>query len=110
MLYSLTFSSKARENGFRTDIDDYVNETSYLIGSVKMNNLPNRPRFLWDSKSVPWTYEKGDKEDYWKSVKLWCASFNSLQYSNRMIISASLRGICFKSQLYGRAKESMIRI
>ena len=69
------------------------------------SDLPKRPRFLWDIRSVLWTDGKGDQEDYINAVRTW----SSFQYnhpdSNSNKIPWSLRGIMLHSHLYGRAED-----
>ena len=69
------------------------------------NFLPNRPKFSWDIRSVPWTDGKGNQEDYKTSVDLWSAFHDALPNTNSNKIPAALRGIMLQSNLFGRAKE-----
>lgn len=69
------------------------------------SNLPSRPRFSWDLKTVPWTDGKGNQEDYASSVSLWTAFHNKLPDTNSNKIPDELRGIMLQSQLFGRARD-----
>eukprot|EP00171_Calliarthron_tuberculosum_P017605 IDg17605t1 len=73
--------------------------------SSEYNDLPKRPRFSWDIKTVPWTEGKGNQEDYATSVALWSQFHNKLPNQNSNKIPADLRGIMLQSQLYGRARD-----
>ena len=68
------------------------------------SDLPKRPRFSWDIRSVPWTDGKGDQEEYVNAVRSWSSFHNKLPDSNSNKIPKSLRGIMLHSNLYGRAK------
>ena len=69
------------------------------------SDLPKRPRFSWDIRSVPWTDGKGDQEEYVNAVRSWSSFHNKLPDSNSNKIPKSLRGIMLHSHLYGRAKD-----
>ena len=67
--------------------------------------LPNRPRFSWDVRSVPWTDGKGKQDDYADAVELWSAFHDALPGKNSNKIPAELRGIMLQANLFGRAKD-----
>ena len=69
------------------------------------SSLLPRPRFSWDIKNVPWTYGKGNKEEYSNSVPLWNAFHDKLPDSNSNKIPNVLRGIMLQSKLFGRARH-----
>jgi len=73
--------------------------------TIKDFSLPNRPRFSWDIRNVPWTDGKGSQEDYKNSVDLWSAFHDALPNTNANKLPIALRGIMLQSSLYGRAKE-----
>ena len=68
-------------------------------------DLPKRPRFSWDIRSVPWTDGKGDQAEYVAAVKSWSSFHDKLPDSNSNKIPQELRGIMLQSHLYGRAKD-----
>lgn len=68
-------------------------------------DLPSRPRFAWDSKTVPWTDGKGDQEEYADSVSLWRAFHEKLPDNHGSKIPTELQGIMLQSQLFGRARD-----
>ena len=68
-------------------------------------DLPKRPRFSWDIRTVPWTDGKGSQEDYVSSVTSWDSFHAKLPDSNSNKIPKGLRGIMLHSHLYGRAKD-----
>ena len=68
-------------------------------------DLPNRLRFSWDIRSVPWTDGKEDQTEYVDAVKSWSSFHNELLDSNNNKIRKRIRGIMLPSHLYGRAKD-----
>ena len=68
-------------------------------------DLPKRPRFSWDIRSVPWTDGRGKQEDYVSAVRSWSAFHAKLPHSNSNKTPKILRGIMLHSRLYGRAKD-----
>lgn len=74
-------------------------------GQQHANNLPSCPRFSWEANSASWTDGKGDQEEYFNNLKLWEAFNEELPDTNGNKIPATLRAICLKSELYGRAKD-----
>ena len=68
-------------------------------------DLPKRPRFSWDIRSVPWTDGKGNQAEYVDAVKSWSSFQDKLPDSNSKKIPIVLRGIMLQSHLYGRAKD-----
>lgn len=69
------------------------------------SDLPSRPRFSWDTKSVPWTDGKGNQDEYKRSITLWRSFHDKLPANNSNKIPIELRGIMLKSQLFGRARD-----
>jgi len=68
-------------------------------------DLPSRPKFTWDLKSVPWTDGRGDQEGFAKQVEKWAAFHDSLEDSNGNKIKKAQRGLVLHTQLYGRAAD-----
>ena len=68
-------------------------------------DLPKRPLFSWDIRSVTWTDGQGNQEDYVSAVRSWTAFQGKLPDSNSKKIPKSLRGIMLHSHLYGSAKD-----
>lgn len=81
--------------------------SSYIVMGPDQEStvLPNRPRFTWDIRYVPWTDDKGNEDEYRKSVALWRPFPDKLPDNNSNKIPTELRGIILQSQLYGRAKD-----
>jgi len=75
------------------------------MGPGNSSNLPSRPKFSWDIRSTPWTDGRGNQEGFARAVKLWGQFHDKLPASNSNKIPADLRGICLKSQLFGRALD-----
>jgi len=69
------------------------------------SDLPLRPRFAWDIRSVPWTDGRGNQDQYASAVALWKAFHNKLPDANSNKIPKDLQGIMLQSQLYGRARD-----
>ena len=69
------------------------------------SDLPKRPRFSWDVRSVSWIDGKGDQEDYVNTVRNWFSFHNKLPDSNSNKVPKILRGIMLHSHLYGRSKD-----
>ena len=68
-------------------------------------DLPKRPRFFWDIRSVTWTDGRGNQEDYVSAVQSWSAFHSKLHDSSSNKIPKSLWGIILLSHLYRRAKD-----
>lgn len=75
------------------------------MGPESSNNLPSRPRFSWDIRTVPWTDGRGNQEQYAEAVSLWEAFQDTLADSNSNKVAKAARGIMLQSQLYGRARD-----
>ena len=69
------------------------------------SDLPLRPRFAWDIRSVPWTDGRGNQDQYASAVALWKAFHDKLPDANSNKIPKDLQGIMLQSQLYGRARD-----
>ena len=54
-------------------------------------DLPKRPRFHWDIRSVPWTDGKKNQAEYLNEVKSWSLFHDKLSNSNSNKISRKLR-------------------
>ena len=67
-------------------------------------DLPKRPRFSWDVRTVPWRDGKGSQEDYVSSIRSWNSFHAKLPDSKSNKIPKGLREIMLHSHLYGRAK------
>ena len=68
-------------------------------------DLPKRPRFSFDIRSVPWTDGRGNQEDYVSAVRSWSTFHAKLPDSNRNKVPKGLRVIVLQSHLYGWAKD-----
>ena len=71
--------------------------------SPDAKDLPNRPRYSWDIRTVPWTDGKGSQEPFAAAVELWKLFHDKLPDSNANKIPATLQGIMLKSQLFSHA-------
>lgn len=78
--------------------------------AITQSELPKRPKFSWDIKSVPWTDGRGNQEEYANSVALWSAFHEKLPNNNSNKIPSELRGIMLQSQLFGRARDLVKKI
>lgn len=76
-------------------------------GSANTSNsdLPSRPKFQRDIRSVSWTDGRGNQEVYAHAVKQWGKFHDGLLHSNSNKIATSLPGIFLEAQLYGRAMD-----
>ena len=77
----------------------------FKVMGPESNNLPSRPRFSWDIRTVPWTDGRGNQEQYAEGVSLWQAFQDTLADSNSNKEAKAARGIMLQSQLFGRARD-----
>jgi len=75
------------------------------LNSSGSSTLPQRPKFSWDMKAVPWTDGRGDQDGYARAVSLWKKFHDTLPVSNSNKIPVNLQGIMLQSNLYGRAQD-----
>ena len=66
------------------------------------SDLPNRPRFSWDIRTVPWNHGKGNQVYYVYAVRNWGPFRNKLPKTNSNKIPEKLRGIMLHSHFYYR--------
>ena len=71
-------------------------------------DLPKRPKFFRDVRSVPSTDGKKNQAEYVDAVKSWFSFHDKPSYSNRNKIPIGLHWIMLQSHLYGRAKDLCI--
>lgn len=76
-----------------------------IRGGASEQGLPQRPKFSWDIKNVPWTDGRGDQAEYASAVKLWSRFHDMLPDANSNKVPVGLRGIMLQSNLFGRAKD-----
>lgn len=71
----------------------------------KITALPARPKLSWDIKRVPWTDERGPRDELVDAVDLWCDFHDMLDnfYFNK--IPKRLCGTILRSQLCRPAKD-----
>ena len=67
--------------------------------------LPSRPRFSLDAKSIPWTDGVGSQEQYAERVREWCRYHDLLANNCANKIPHNVRGTLLKTQLFGRARD-----
>ena len=75
------------------------------MGPANVNTLPTRPRFMWDTKSPPWTDGKGNQEKFKVAVEDWVEFHDSLPGNHTTKIAKGMQGLLLKSQLYGQAAD-----
>ena len=73
-------------------------------------DVPSRPRFSWDLKTVPWTDGRGDQREYVEAVALWEQFHDNLPSTSASRIDKKNRGIVLLSNLYGRARSLTLPI
>ena len=69
------------------------------------HELPNRPKFSWDGKTVPWTDGHGPQDRYAESVAEWSMYHDLLPMGNANRYDKKIRGTILKSQLFGRPRD-----
>lgn len=80
------------------------------MSPAKESTSTSRPKVSWDIRSVSWTDERVYQSDYATSVRLWCDFHHMLPATNYNKINTELRGMCHKSQLFGRARDVFLGI
>lgn len=68
-------------------------------------DLPSHPKFSWNIFATSWTNGCLNQESLAHAVKLREAFHDKFPASNFNRITADIRGICLKSQLFGRALD-----
>ena len=70
------------------------------------SDLPRRPIFSWDIRTVSWNGGTGrQEEEYVSAVRTWLSFHNKLPKTNKNKVPEGLQGIRLHSRLYVRAKD-----